>query len=145
MLSLNALIDLAKRTAQGPRSWTEWSYSPTVTRSRTLSTDLRFSYLGKDKVNLLPGGSFILFANQGKLRCWNVVDDSQIWEYVGSNWNLSEAHVFEFAVEVTDEGRAALISVVLGLSESASWHRWPSRVLSVKFHSCQFLLNEIYI
>jgi hypothetical protein len=52
----------------------------------------------------------VLFTNWGQLRCWSVAEDKLVWKYE-SDWRSSAAYIEEFAVEVVDEGRTAVIAV----------------------------------
>lgn len=61
------------------------------------------------------------------LRCWSVAGDTQLWQYQGDNLNVSEAEVLDFSVEVTDEGRAASVLVVVSEVTTSIWH-YPVRM-----------------
>lgn len=112
-LPVTALVDLAKRTVQGPRSWT--SSGLTVARLITLNTGVSLTPGSQHlKANLLSGGRFVLFTNMRQLRCWSVAEDKLVWEYEG-DWGSSTAYVDEFSAEVIDEGRAAVVAVGLSV------------------------------
>jgi hypothetical protein len=82
-----------------------------VNYSITLNPSLGLDSVSQHfKVKLLPGGRFVLFTNFRQLRCWSVAEDKLVWEYKG-DWKSSMASVDEFAAEVIDEGRAAVIAV----------------------------------
>jgi hypothetical protein len=75
-----------------------------------------FSLLHGTGLRLLSGGQFVLFVNQGKLYCWNVATDRLVWKY-HANGRISE-HLYtvrEFAAQVIDGGRAAIIVVRVAL------------------------------
>ena len=112
-LSLDELIHLAKRTVQGPRSWSASDNStPVIARQISLNPDLPPNSDGfdaMDKAKLLSGGQFLLFTYRGRLRCWSVAHDRHVWEYHG-HWNSSSVN--HFTAEVIEGGRAAMIAVV---------------------------------
>jgi len=123
-LSTDALVDLAKRTVQGPRSWSVPTYqdpSSGIARQLVLNANLqpKLPHLRLiDEARLLPGGQLVLFANQGRLRCCRVTRNAPIWEYRG-HWT-SPYYVRDFAAEVIEDGEAVMIAVGISVTSPFS-------------------------
>jgi len=115
-VSLNALISLAKRIAEGPQSWSRCNPSPIISHQiclHPLSQDQSFAFT--DKAKLLPGGRFLFFTHLGRLRCWSVIDDRLVWEYQGQ-WDSYQ--VREFAAEVVESGQAGVVIIGICVIEA---------------------------
>jgi hypothetical protein len=125
-LSTDALVDLAKRTVQGPRSWSVPTYQnpgPGIARQLLLNVNLqpKLPHLRLrliDEARLLPGGQLVLFTNQGRLRCCSVTRNTPIWEYRG-HWT-SPFYVRDFSAEVIEDTKAVMIAVGISVTSPFS-------------------------
>lgn len=109
-LSLEALVTLAKCITQGPSC--PFPFALRRIHLHPLSDDESFAL--KDEAKLLPGGQYVLFTRDGRLRCWSVMEDRLVWEYQGQ-WESYQ--VREFAAEVVEDGRAATILLGICVAE----------------------------
>jgi hypothetical protein len=113
------LIDFVKRIACGPQTWSLSHPGP---------PDIAYQYLIHAKMGsgpgflyhegrpeLLPGGRFVLFQNQGTLECWSVAEDRPSWRHKSQLDNLS---VVRSATEVINDGQAAIILICGRVSTS---------------------------
>lgn len=66
------------------------------------------SYIKPELVIPLPGGRYILFRNFHTVECWDFVEGRQVWKY--SSW-LKGSHVQDFAVDVVEDGKTAVILI----------------------------------
>ena len=112
--STTELIGLAKRMVQGPQTWSHsHSSGPLIARQKVLHPQI---YLGpgvlewENEPKLLSGGQYVLFNSRRVLECWSVAEDRLIWKHQ-SQWEF--ANVLQFAAEVVDDGRAAVILIGL--------------------------------
>ncbi|RDB28118.1 hypothetical protein Hypma_001468 [Hypsizygus marmoreus] len=111
-LSALELVNLARRTVRGPRSWTDPA-GPLIAKQLVVKSSItdpdhpnNIGYL--NEVKLLSGGRYILFQHQDTLECLAVEDGKHIWQYRG-HWE--SFNVLKFAAEVVDEGKAVIIMV----------------------------------
>ena len=111
-LSTMELVGLAKRMVQGPETWSHsHSSGPLIARQIVLHPQI---YLGpgvlewENEPKLLSGGQYVLFNSRRTLECWSVAEDRLIWTHQ-SEWQF--ATVLQFAAEVVDDGRAAVILI----------------------------------
>ncbi|KAF8062435.1 hypothetical protein FPV67DRAFT_271106 [Lyophyllum atratum] len=109
-LSTHELLNLAKRTVHGPKTWSTPDESPpVVARSIILKPDIREGPgipTWDNEPQLLPGGQFILFQHEGALECRSTADDRLIWEYKPS-W--SRADVQDYSTEMVDDGQSVVM------------------------------------
>jgi hypothetical protein len=110
--STEELVNLAKRMAQGPQTWSHsHSSRPLIARQKVLHPQI---YLGpgmlewENEPKLLSGSQYVLFNSRQTLECWSVAEDRLIWTHQ-SQWEF--AMVLQFAAEVVDDGQAAVILI----------------------------------
>ncbi|RDB16905.1 hypothetical protein Hypma_002540 [Hypsizygus marmoreus] len=117
-LTSNELVDLAKRTVSGPRSWS-CPAGPTITHQVVFTSSITnledpSNYYSNCGIRLLSGGQFVLFQHQATLECLSINGGKHVWQYRGS-WEDYE--VRSFAAEVVDEGQAVIIMVGVRISD----------------------------
>lgn len=111
-LSVLELVDLAKRTAQGPETWSPQS-DPIISRKIVLHPNIPHGdgiLYWENEAKLLPGGKWVLFSKWQCLECWNVAEDKLVWTHRSE---LEDANLVEFSAELVDGGQA--IVIFLGL------------------------------
>ena len=111
-LSTAELIGLAKRMVQGPQTWSRsHSSGPLIARQKVLHPQIYVApdvFEWENEPKLLSGGQYVLFNSRRTLECWSVAEDRLIWTHQ-SQWEF--ATVLQFAAEVVDDGRAAIILI----------------------------------
>lgn len=113
-LSKDELLDLAKRTVHGPRTWasSDPTESPVVARQVILKpiVDRAAGVLTWEvDPEVLPGGRFSFFQNGWGFDCRSTMEDRVIWEYKGP----CSSHVQEYSAEMIEGGRA--VTLLLGI------------------------------
>jgi hypothetical protein len=115
--SLDALINMAKRSIQGPASWsTSGSTQSRIAHQIFLYPIFPFNAgaVGDDEIDevmLLSGGQYVLFLHAERLRCWSVTDDQPIWDYPAQRSPADVISIQKFTAEVVDGGQAIVIVV----------------------------------
>ncbi|KAF8062436.1 hypothetical protein FPV67DRAFT_1783287 [Lyophyllum atratum] len=109
-LSTHELLDLAKRTIHGPKTWSTLDdRPPLVAREIILKPNIRTGHgilTWENEPQLLPGGQFILFQHRGDFECRSTADDRLIWQYKPS-WSVAD--VQEYSAEMVDDGQSVVI------------------------------------
>ncbi|KAJ7020346.1 hypothetical protein C8F04DRAFT_1242057 [Mycena alexandri] len=104
-LSLEQLVDKARRAVRGPQTWALDRLGPAVV-SREISLPIE---QGAPRtcleVKLLPGGEY-LFHNHWDLDCWNIPERKIIWTY---KCCVENARVTTLAAQLTDTPDQAVV------------------------------------
>jgi hypothetical protein len=102
--SVQELIELVKRTVTGPVTWSREDTPPTLAEEILLPE----CFLRTAKVELLPGGRYILALRESSLELWNVNGTIPIWT------TISDLHTIP-AFEVAGSGSSVVIFLRLFL------------------------------
>lgn len=107
------LVELAKRAAKGPKSWSpSYHGPPTVLACQSIYAPIIQPHITGGNAKLLPGGRYVL-ENGTHLRCWNVPEARLIWQYHAQD----NESVFDFDADVIKEGHAVVL-VVFGRNKA---------------------------
>lgn len=115
-LATSELITLIKRLVKGPDSWSpSYPSAPVIARQQIFHPVIKLGpgiLVWENEVKLLPGGKYALFNNWHRLECWNIAQDKLVWEH-DSQWPCTNGKpsVLEFAVDLVDDGEAAVILI----------------------------------
>lgn len=113
-LSTQSLVDLAKRTILGPKSWSRLSPSyskPVISRELTLRLDTPLD-IGEDYgAYVVPGGEYIILGIS-KLQCWKLSTNQHLWTHEPQG-DPDWGGVRNFAVEMVDGDKAMILLICM--------------------------------
>ncbi|RDB26475.1 hypothetical protein Hypma_006016 [Hypsizygus marmoreus] len=114
--TVEALVDLAKRIVQGPRSWKTITFrnGPRVSHQIVLHPPPPQNLICIFREpKLLPGGRFLLLHEENKLECWALQTHSVVWAYHNIPLYPHQPQLLQvleaIAVEMVDGGNGVVI------------------------------------